>query len=614
MRWPFAPFNNVGVVYGIYTGGFVFFIALVALLEHLDVPRPVIGHLFIFLTIIIYAFIGLVSRTANPLQYYVAGRSVPPIYNGMATAADWMSAASFIGMAGWLYFSGYDGLAFVLGWTGGFVLVGVLLAPYLRKFAQFTVPDFLGARYDSHLVRVLAVIVLITTSFLYVVAQIVGIGLITGRFLGLPFGVAVFVGLAGILLCSMLGGMRAVTWTQVAQFIIMIVAYLVPVVMLSVKLTGLPLPQLTYGLALEKIELLEHTLGIARAHAAPFADGEGHFSLNAAVNFFALVFCLMVGTASLPHLLMRSYTVTSVRGARSSVAWCLFFIFVLYMTAPAYAAFAKLEVYEHVIGQPIAHLPAWVYSWGQVGLISVKDANGDGILQLSEFSLRPEAVVLATPEIAGLPYVVTGLVAAGGLAAALSTADGLLLAIANGLSHDLYGRLTRRPLPPARRLLASRILLVLVTLSAAWVARTVGADILFLVAWAFSIAASGLFAPLVLAVWDKRTNAKGAAAGMVCGFGICMLYLIGSEFFGETMAALFGGWIDLTPERGRMVARLWGIDNVSAGLFGVPTAFLVTWTVSRMTAPPPAATADFVDSIRSPAGPVRLIDPAHAVE
>ncbi|NYZ11548.1 cation acetate symporter [Azospirillum sp. RWY-5-1] len=608
--------NNLGKIYGIYTGGFATFVVLLAILEQMGVPNRIIGYLFVFLTIGVYAYIGIISRTAQLSEYYVAGRRVPALYNGMATGSDWMSAASFIGMAGSLYALGYDGLAFVLGWTGGYVLVAILLAPYLRKFGQYTVPDFLGARYGGNFPRLLGVVVLITASFVYVVAQIVGVGIIASRFLGISFEIAVFVGLAGILVCSMLGGMRAVTWTQVAQYIILIIAYLIPVVMLSAKVTGVPIPQIMYGQALEKIQVLEQQLGIAKGHATAFADARGNFSWNSAVNYFALIFCLMIGTASLPHILMRYFTTPSVRDARQSVAWSLFFIFLLYFTAPAYAAFAKLEVYQNVIGQSIATLPAWVQAWGQIGLVTIKDLNTDGILQLAEFSIHPDAIVLATPEIAGLPYVIAGLVAAGGLAAALSTADGLLLAIANALSHDVYFRMINQKADTKRRLVTARVLLIGVALIAAWVASTIGGNILFLVAWAFSIAAAGLFAPLVMGVWYKRTSNAGACAGMIVGFSVTMGYLIWTEFWGPGFASFWNGLLgdgsaDIVKARGRDVARLWGINNISGGIFGVPLAFLVTYVVSQFTRQPSQAMQDFIDSIRVPRGSVKLAD-AHA--
>jgi len=618
--------QNLGKIYAYYTGGFVAFTVAIGLLELAGVPNRILGYLFIAMTIGIYALIGFLSRTAEVNEYYVAGRSVPAFYNGMATGADWMSAASFIGMAGSLYVLGYDGLAFVLGWTGGYVLVAVLMAPYLRKFGQFTVPDFFGARYGGHSARFLAVIVLIAASFTYVVAQIVGVGIITSRFLGMDFQIACFVGLIGILVCSMLGGMKAVTWTQVAQYIILIIAYLIPVVILSTQLTGIPIPQLTYGSALEKIQALEQTLGIMKSHVAPFADARGQFSSTAMWNFFALVLCLMLGTASLPHILMRYFTTPSVRQARDSVGWSLFFIFLLYFTAPAYAAFAKLEVYQNVIGQPMAALPAWIGSWGRVGLglVGACDAanastifplcrgvvgNADGILQLSEFRIHPDAIVLATPEIAGLPYVISGLVAAGGLAAALSTADGLLLAIANALSHDVYYKMIDPKADTKRRLVISRVLLAVVAVIAAYVSGTLGADILFLVSWAFSIAASGLFAGLVLGIWWKRTGSAAGVAGVFVGFVVCMFFLVSTEFYGpwlkQNLSWLFGT-IDIVKIRGRDVAYVWGLNNISLGVFGIPASFVAQYIVTMMTKPASAAMQDFIDSIRVPSGDVKL--------
>ncbi len=615
--------QNLGRIYSIYTGTFVGFVIFLGILEFFGVPDRILGYLFIFLTIGVYALIGILSRTAEVSEYYVAGRSVPALYNGMATGADWMSAASFIGMAGSLYFGGYDGLAFVLGWTGGYVLVSILMAPYLRKFGQFTVPDFCGARYGGNAARTLAVIVLITASFVYVVAQIVGVGIITSRFLGMDFKLACFVGLIGILVCSMLGGMKAVTWTQVAQYIILIIAYLIPVVIMSAQVTGVPIPQLMYGQALEKIAGLEKTLGVAKGHVAAFANARGEFDMTSAVNFFALILCLMVGTASLPHILMRYFTTPSVRQARDSVGWSLFFIFLLYFTAPAYAAFAKLEVYQNIIGQPISALPAWIASWGKPGLalVGACDAanaaqifpictgvqgNGDGILQLSEFRIHPDAIVLATPEIAGLPYVVAGLVAAGGLAAALSTADGLLLAIANALSHDIYYKMIDPNADTKRRLIISRVLLAVVAVIAAYVAGTLGADILFLVSWAFSIAASGLFAALVLGIWWKRAGDASGVWSMLIGYGVCMFFLIMTEFYGPALKSMLGDAVTIVNARGRQVAYIWGINNISVGIFGIPAAFLAQWVAQKFSAEASPEMQDFIDSIRVPAGDVRL--------
>jgi cation/acetate symporter len=667
---------SLGKIYAGYTGGFAVFVVLLAILEQMGVPDRIIGYLFVFLTIGVYAYIGIISRTAAVAEYYVAGRRVPALYNGMATGSDWMSAASFIGMAGSLYALGYGGLAFILGWTGGYMLVAILLAPYLRKFGQYTVPDFLGARFGGNLARSIGVIVLLTASFVYVVAQIVGVGIITQRFLDVSFALAVFLGLAGILVCSMLGGMRAVTWTQVAQYIILIIAYLIPAILMSVKVTGVPLPQIMYGFALERIEGLEQGFraagmtpppGVTGWHTAPFIGPNGTFSWSAAFNFFALVFCLMVGTAALPHILMRYFTTPSVREARQSVAWSLFFIFLLYFTAPAYAAFGKLEIYQTVIGQPIAQLPEWIKNWQIISpygtpWINIVDVNRDGIVQWGEFRIHPDVVVLATPEIAGLPYVIAGLVAAGGLAAALSTADGLLLALANALSHDVYYKMIDRNAPTKQRLIISRVLLVVVAILAAWTAGNMGADILFLVAWAFSIAAAGLFAALVMGVWYKKTTNAAACWGMAVGYAFTFGYLIWTEFYGLSFVELFGtkeailnaarqtaalpaasaelkayaqglvanaaqiqdgamawfGQLILTTDsvvlRGRTVARLWTLNNISGGIIGVPLSFLTIWLVSKFTTAPSQAMQDFIDDIRIPKGGVRLVDSKEAVE
>ncbi len=583
---------NLGKIYGGYAGGFIGFTIVLAILEQMGVPNVFIGYAFVFLTIAVYAYIGFLSRTMEISEYYVAGRVVPPFYNGMATGADWMSAASFISMAGGLYLAGYGGLGYVLGWTGGYVLVAILLAPYLRKFGQFTVPDFLGTRYEGNTARVMGVVVLFCASFTYIVAQTFGIGIITSRFLGIPFEIAIFAGLVGILVCSMLGGMRAVTWTQVAQYIILIIAYLVPVVWLSTVNYGIPIPELTYGQALREIANFEKTLGVVKPHVAAFVNAQGQFSWTEFHNFWALVLCLMVGTASLPHILMRYFTTPNVRDARASVSWSIFFIFLLYFTAPAYAAFAKLEVYQNVIGQPIASLPAWVQNWSQVGgLLTIKDANSDGIVQLAEFVINQDIIVLSMPEIAGLPYVISGLVAAGGLAAALSTADGLLLAIANALSHDIYFKMVNPNASTRTRLTVARALLVIVALIAAFVAGTRPSGIIQMVAWAFSLAAAGLFAPLVMGIWWKRTTSAGAIAGMIAGFGLCLFYLVGTRYFDMPL------WF--------------GIRNISSALFGLPVAFIVTYVVSLMTPEPSKEMQDFVDSIRVPRGTVANMGGGH---
>jgi len=598
MRGDFV--SNLGRIYGIYTGGFLGFVIVLAILEQLGVPNRIIGYAFVVMTIGVYAAIGILTRTMQVSEYYVAGRRVPALYNGMATAADWMSAASFIAMAGGLYASGYDGLAFVVGWTGGYVLVAVLIAPFLRKFGAYTVPDFLGSRYGGNFARTIGIVVLFCCSFTYIVGQVTGVGVIASRFLGISYDVAVYVGLLGILVCSMLGGMRAVTWTQVAQYIVLIIAYLVPVVILSAQETGVPIPQIMYGQVLQEIGNLETTkaaLAGVKSHIMPGAGGRDM------VNFLALVFCLMIGTASLPHVLMRFFTTPSVRDARKSVGWAMLFIFLLYFTAPAYAAFAKLEVYENVIGAQVSSLPNWVKIYSELGLVGICDAaqsaaamckgfagNGDGIVQIAEFKFNPDVIVIATPEIAGLPYVIAGLVAAGGLAAALSTADGLLLAIANALSHDIYYRMIDPKASTARRLVVARVLLIAVALLSAVVAQTKPGGILALVAWAFSLAAAGLFPALVLGVWWKRTNAAGAVAGMIAGFGVTLFYLIMTKYFPGDFEAMFG------------TKLWWNISNLSAAIFGLPVGFVVTIVVSLMTKAPSLEMQQFIDSIRIPRG------------
>ncbi|MBM3607790.1 MAG: cation acetate symporter [Alphaproteobacteria bacterium] len=652
--------SNLGRVYAIYTGSFLGFVVFIWLLEKLGVPNIYLGYLFVAFTIGVYALIGYISRTMQVSEYYVAGRKVPSFYNGMATAADWMSAASFIGMAGTLYALGYDGLAFILGWTGGYVLVAILIAPYLRKFGAYTVPDFLAARFGGNAARLCGILVLMACSFTYVVAQIVGTGLIGARLLGMPFELAVFVGLVGILVCSMLGGMRAVTWTQVAQYIVLIIAYLVPVMILSTQKFGLPLPQLTYGSVLSEIATREAALGVpaASSHVAPFTRYDP-------LNFFGLILCLMVGTASLPHVLMRYFTTPSVREARSSVAWTLLFIFILYFTAPAYAAFAKLEVYTNVIGQPLSAVFSnpelgWMRSYGRPGLalmtlcgapidtlqatlaacskIGIANVTEATQITLRMFAIQNDAIVISTPEIAGLPYVVAGLVAAGGLAAALSTADGLLLAIANALSHDIYYKMINKDASTAKRLVIARVLLIIVAILAAWVASTRPDDIVAMVAWAFSLAAAGLFPALVLGIWSKRVNQQGAVAGILAGFFVTLVYLVvtryypwfGVEYLGmysnknpvtganlvdlaklkaENAALYFQSVVPLSHPMANRVGWF-SVSNISAGLFGLPVGFIVMYVVSLMTPAPSSELQKFIDEVRRPRGKTMMEEKA----
>ena len=596
--------GNLGKVYGLYTLGFLAFVILMGILEAVGVENTIIGWMFVAFTVAIYALIGVLSRTMESSQYYVAGREVPAVYNGMATAADWMSGASFIAMAGGIYLKGYPYMAFLVGWTGGYVLVASLIAPYLRKFGAYTVPDFIGSRYGGNLARFCAVFILVVASFTYVTAQINGTGTVASRALQIPFEVGVWIGLAGILFCSMLGGMRAVTWTQVAQYIVLIVAYLIPVFWMSNKLGYGLIPHFAQFEAVGRVQELEAQLGIgtliptAEAQAAAGNLAALKVGINDASEsflekwkFFTLVLCMMAGTASLPHVLMRYFTTDSVRNARKSVGWSLLFICGLYLTAPALATFTKLSLLDpnvatSIIGKSFAEVSnlEWIQQWSNVGFLKVIDGNGDGIVQINEFFMRGDIVVLATPEMAGLPYVISGLVAAGGLAAAMSTADGLLLAIANALSHDLYYKIIDPKADAKTRLIVARVLLVLIGAAGAFVASLKLTSILGAVAWAFCFANSGLFFPLVLGVWWKRANRAGAVAGMVGGFGAGAWYLYMVQFAGMTP------WL--------------GIDGLRFGIIGMPVSLILMVVVSLMTEAPDAETQKMVDEIRIPSGKV----------
>ena len=667
--------------YLLFTAGFAAFLLALSVLEQEGMPRAWIGYLFMLVTITLYATIGVISRTSNVTEYYVAGRRVPAMFNGMATAAAWISAARFIRLAGGLYLNGFDGLAFIMGWTGGYCLVALLIAPYLRKFSQYTIPDFLAARYGSGTdkrgasVRVVAVAATIIVSFTYVVAQIYAVGLIASRFTGVDFSVGIFLGLASILVCSFLGGMRAITWTQVAQYIIILVAFLIPAMWLSVKHADNPVPQIAYGKVLPQLSAREHVLetdpkenevraifrqraqsyqeriaGLpgsweqgrlaaqrqldhlrqrntslfdirnaeryliaypkspdearvlwqaAQAqnqkraepiipHAQPFPAADREQSDIKRNNFLALVFCMMLGTAALPHILMRSYTTPSVHETRVSVFWALFFILLIYLTIPALAVLVKYDIYSALVGTQYTNLPTWVSYWANVDklspLISIVDVNRDGIVQLAEISIDADVLVLATPEIAGLPYVISGLVAAGGLAAALSTADGLLLAISNALSHDIYYKVVDPSASTQKRVTISKLLLLAVAFIAAYAASQKPADILSLVGVAFSLAASTLFPPLVLGVFWQRANYQGALAGMLAGFGVCLYYMLHtSTMLGGTPD---GQWLHIAP--------------ISAGIFGVPAGLAAAILVSWLTPAPGRRSTGLVAHIRAP--------------
>jgi len=591
--------DNLPKVYGIYTGGFLGFIILMAIAEQMGVSAKAIGIAFVAFTVGIYAVIGYLSRTLQLDAYYVAGRQVPTVFNGMATAADWMSGASFVAMAGGIYFKGYGYMALLVGWTGGYVLVASLLAPYLRKFGCYTVPDFIGTRYGGNIARLSAVLVLTVASFTYVTAQINATGTIASVALDIPFEVAVYVGLAGILICSMLGGMRAVTWTQVAQYIVLIIAYLLPVFWISNKMGAGIFPHLMLADEVARIAELESQFGLGTikntaADLATVPKGlagitKAHSSVNGTNwGFISLAVCMMAGTASLPHVMMRYFTTPSVKTARRSVAWSLFFIFLLYSTAPMLATLSKLSLIDPtlstgIIGRSIADVQAldWYQNWNQAKLMFVSDFNGNGTLELNEFFMGGKAVVLATPEIAGLPYVISGLVAAGGMAAAMSTADGLVLAIANALSHDLYYKIIDPKAETAKRLIVARVLLVVIGFAGATIAAMKIQGILGSVIWAFDFAMSGLFFPLVLGVWWKRANSQGAVAGMLLGLLSGTAYLI---------------WV----RNGG--AGFWGVTQLTFGIVGSAVSLVSMVVVSLMTKEPDAKTMAMVDEVRIPSG------------
>ncbi|MFQ3633699.1 VC_2705 family sodium/solute symporter [Roseiflexus sp.] len=585
-----------------------------------SLPVTLIGWGAIALTVAIYAAIGIRSRASDLDEYYVAGRRIPAFFNGLAISADWMSAATFISLAGTLWMLGYDGLAYIIGWTGGYVLLVLLLAPYLRKFGQYTIPEFIGARYASTAARLVASVVTVIVSFTYLTAQVSGIGLIMGRFLGVNYLFGVAIGLGAVLFCSYLGGMKAVTWTQVVQAVIIVVTYLTPAALLSLKDTGIALPQVMYGAAFDVIADLEAIQGIARSYVEPFNDWS-------VWQYLALATCLMCGTAGLPHILVRFYTTPSVIHARRSVSWAILFIVLVYLTIPAYAAFSRWEILAHVVGQPVRSLPQWAVNWGNAGLLSITDLttlegrrvaelpawaasmlesgalefvdrNGDGIIQLDELSGRavtpasadgilqyhelkisPDLVVLSTPEIVGLPGAVAALVIAGGLAAALSTADGLLIVITSSVALDVYQSLNRRA--AARTLLAiGRATLFLAALLAALTATRQLGIIVELVAWAFSIAAATLFPILALGIFWRRANRQGAIAGMLAG----MLVIAG---------AIVISWV--SP-----ATNIFGISGPATGIFGMIACLVAIVLVSWLTPPPPSSTQALVDALRRP--------------
>jgi cation/acetate symporter len=667
--------HSVGYLWRLHRNVLIYIAILITLFgamawaEKWGLSRNLIGPIFLFTTVMIYAFIGISGRTSDEDEYYVAGRRIPAMYNGMATAADWMSAATFISLAGALYLQGFSGngqqpggLAYVMGWTGGFCLVGLLIAPYLRSMNLYTLPDYFDRRYGGRWPRIIAALASVLCSFTYVVAQIYGIGLIASRLTGVQFEIGILLGLGGVLLCSFLGGMRAITWTQVAQYIMLLMAFMIPVSWLAYKQLGTPLAPLVYGQQMSRIEVIEKKLihdpgeievreefarraqmyktrlehvdrslvelrqdleekirvlkaqsadyaSIAQArrellavprdaltareqwtramqenlerarplggmpmHAQAFAGdpkgspAEVKLFEESRINFLALVFCLMVGTAGLPHLLTRFYTLPSVAEARTSVAWSLFFIGLLYLSVPALAVLVKFEVLNNLVGSSFEDLPSWMFQWARLdsGLLSFSDINGDRVLQLGELKLGADMIMLATPELGGMPFVVSGLVAAGGLAAALSTADGLLLTISNALVHDIGPSRERKPKSPEGRVILSKFALLAVAMLAAVVAAFKPAEILALVSTSFSLAAAAFFPGMLLGMVWKKVHRNAVVAGMLVGLGVTIYYIV-------VNAPSFRHFWGLDP-----VGGLWlGIQPLSAGVFGVPAGLLV---------------------------------------
>ncbi|HUG39231.1 MAG TPA: sodium:solute symporter family protein [Longimicrobiales bacterium] len=542
----------------------------------------------------LYIGIAVWSRASSTRDFYVAGAGVSPLANGMATAADWMSAASFISMAGLISFMGYDGSVYLMGWTGGYVLLALLLAPYLRKYGAYTVPDFVGDRYYSQTARIVAVVCAIFVSFTYVAGQMRGVGIVFSRFLEVDVNVGVYIGMAIVFFYAVLGGMKGITYTQVAQYCVLIFAYMVPAIFLSLMITGNPVPQLGFGGAdrasgmplLERLNGLHEELGFA-----PYTDGT-----RSTLDIFFITAALMVGTAGLPHVIIRFYTVPRVRDARASVGWALLFIALLYTTAPAVAVFARTNLITSIAGTAYADAPEWFRNWESTGLLGFDDANGDGIIQLAgprstvqnELRVDNDIMVLANPEIAGLPAWVVGLVAAGGLAAALSTAAGLLLVVSSAVSHDLLKRALRPTISERGELIAARVAAGAAVLVAGYLGINPPGFVAQVVAFAFGLAASSFFPVIILGIFSKRTTREGAILGMIAGITFTASYIVYFKLVHPELNTPENWWLGISPEGIGTVGML-----LNAG---------VTTTVSRFTPAPPAYVQGLVERVRIPRG------------
>ncbi|WP_026563126.1 sodium:solute symporter family protein [Bacillus sp. J37] len=531
----------------------------------------IVSLAIILLTFALYIGIAIYNTAKQTSDFYVAGRGVPPIFNGMAIGADWMSAASFIGMAGTIMLLGYDGLAYIMGWTGGYLLLTFLLAPQLRKYGRYTVPEFIGDRYNSHTARVIAAVCTIIISFTYSIGQLSGSGVVIGRLFEIDAKLGTMIGVVLIAFYAAFGGMKGITWTQVAQYIILIIAYLIPVIFMSLQITGNPAPWLSYGKIVEEMGELDRQLGISE-YFAPFTNGTKW-------QFLALMFTLMAGTAGLPHVIVRFYTVSTMKAARWSGAWAILFIGLLYLSAPAYAAFSRFILMTQVAGQKLSELPAWTESWVNTGKLQIADGNGDGILQWSELMISNDIVVMATPEIANLGMFVIGLVAAGAMAAALSTAGGLMIAISSSFAHDIYYRVMKPNASEKNRLAVARWSIVIATVLAGLIALNPPGAITQIVAWAFALASGTFFPALLIGVWWKRSNTQGVISGMLVGLTVTLIYIFASKYGGFTIA---------------------GIIDTGAGVFGAAAAILTNIIVSLSTKAPSIQTQEEVLNLRYP--------------
>ncbi|MFD2513753.1 sodium:solute symporter family protein [Pontibacter locisalis] len=548
-------------------------------------------YIIVGLTFALYIGIAIWSRAGSTKEFYVAGGGVSPLANGMATAADWMSAASFISMAGLISFMGYDGSVYLMGWTGGYVLLALLLAPYLRKFGKFTVPDFVGDRYYSKTARLVAVICAIFISFTYVAGQMRGVGIVFSRFLEVEIETGVVIGMIIVLFYAVLGGMKGITYTQVAQYCVLIFAYMVPAIFISIMLTGNPIPQIGLGsevndgtYLLDKLDGMLTELGFA-----PYTNGT-----KATIDVFFITAALMVGTAGLPHVIVRFFTVPKVKDARKSAGYALVFIAILYTTAPAIGAFGRYYMIENISNRQIANMPQWVQNWQKTNLIGIEDKNNDGRIQyvknpeVNELTIDKDIMVLATPEIAQLPNWVIALVAAGGLAAALSTAAGLLLVISTSISHDLLKKSFKPDISEKNELIAARIAAAVAVVIAGYFGIYPPGFVAEVVAFAFGLAAASFFPVIIMGIFSKRMNKQGAIWGMVSGLTFTVAYIVYFKFINPAANVPENWWFQISPE---------GI-----GTLGMVLNFVVSFTISRFTPAPPAHVQDLVEDIRIPRG------------